>query len=238
MKIMAMIPTYNEALNIEKLLQEILKQGPEIEVVVVDDNSPDGTAGIVENMGKADQRIHLIVRRKERGRGTAGIVGFKYALAQQADLVIEMDADFSHSPAYIPYFLSHMNDCDLLIGSRLVSGGGECGRHFLRKWITRMANFYIRLILGLPYRDCTSGYRIFRRQVLEAINLNDIISTGPSVVEEVLYKAHRHKFRIKEVPYVLAERKAGKSTFNWRIMVDTLLKMIKIRWRYRAYPDK
>ncbi len=238
MKIMAMIPTYNEALNIEKLLQEILKQGPEIEAVVVDDDSPDGTAGIVEKMGKADKRIHLVVRRKERGRGTAGIVGFKYALAQQADLVIEMDADFSHPPAYIPYFLSHMNDCDLLIGSRLISGGGESGRHFLRKWITRVANFYIRLILGLPYRDCTSGYRIFRRQVLEAINLDDIISTGPSVVEEVLYKAYRHRFRIKEVPYVLAERKAGKSTFNWRIMVDTLLKMIKIRWRYRAYPDK
>lgn len=238
MKIMAMIPTYNEALNIEKLLQEILKQSPEIEVVVVDDDSPDGTAGIVEKMQKGDQRVHLVVRRREKGRGTAGIVGFRYALAQQADLIIEMDADFSHSPAYLPYFLGQMSDCDLLIGSRLVPGGGERGRHFMRKWITRLANFYIRLVLGLPYRDCTSGYRIFRRQVLVAINLKDIISTGPSVVEEVLYKAYRHRFRIKEVPYILEERKAGKSTFNWRIMVDTLLKMIKIRWRYLSYPDK
>lgn len=238
MKIMAMVPTYNEALNIEKLLQEILKQAPEIEVVVVDDDSPDGTARIVEKMQKADQRVHLVVRRKEKGRGTAGIVGFKYALTQRADLIIEMDADFSHSPAYIPYFLRHMPDCDLLIGSRLVPGGGERGRHFMRKWITRLANFYIRLTLGLPYRDCTSGYRIFRRQVLEAINLDDIISTGPSVVEEVLYKAYRHRFRIKEVPYILEERKAGKSTFNWRIMMDTLLKMINIRWRYRSYPNK
>lgn len=238
MKIMAMIPTYNEALNIEKLLWEILKQGPEIEAVVVDDDSPDGTAILVKKMQIQDQRVHLVVRRKEKGRGTAGIVGFQYALAQQADLIIEMDADFSHSPAYIPYFLSQMDDCDLLIGSRLVSGGGERGRHFMRKWITRLANFYIRLVLGLPFRDCTSGYRIFRRQVLEAINLDDIISTGPSVVEEVLYKAYRHRFKIKEVPYVLEERKAGTSTFNWRIMLDTLLKMIKIRWRYRAYPDK
>lgn len=238
MRIMAMIPTYNEALNIEKLLQEILKQGPEIEAVVVDDDSPDGTAAIVEKMQKKDQRVHLVVRRKEKGRGTAGIVGFKYALTQQVDLIIEMDADFSHSPAYIPYFLSHMNDSDLLIGSRLVSGGGEQGRHFLRKWITRLANAYIRLVLGLPYRDCTSGYRIFRRQVLEAINLEDIISTGPSVVEEVLYKAYRYGFRIKEVPYILEERKAGESTFNWRIMVDTLFKMIKIRWRYRSYHVK
>lgn len=238
MKIMAMIPTYNEALNIEKLLQEILKQSPEIEVVVVDDDSPDGTAGIVEKMQIADQRVHLVVRRREKGRGTAGIVGFRYALARQADLIIEMDADFSHSPAYLPYFLGQMSDCDLLIGSRLVPGGGERGRHFMRKWITRLANFYIRLVLGLPFRDCTSGYRIFRRQVLVAINLKDIISTGPSVVEEVLYKAYRHRFRIKEVPYILEERKAGKSTFNWRIMVDTLLKMIKIRWRYLSYPDK
>lgn len=238
MKIIAMIPTYNEALNIENLLREIFKQSPEIAAVVVDDNSPDGTAAIVQEMQKKDQRVHLIVRHGEKGRGTAGIVGFKYALAHQAHLVIEMDADFSHSPSYIPFFLSHMDECDLLIGSRLVPGGGERGRHFLRKWITRLANFYIRLVLGLPYRDCTSGYRIFRRQVLEAINLDQIFSTGPSVVEEVLYKAHRRGFRIKEVPFVLEERKAGKSTFNWRIMLDTLIMMIKIRWRYRSYPEQ
>ncbi len=238
MKIMAMIPTYNEALNIEELLQEILNQAPEIEVLVVDDNSPDGTANIVEKMRQENSRVHLIVRRQEKGRGTAGIVGFQYAVAQRADLIIEMDADFSHAPSYIPYFLREMDDCDLLIGSRLIVGGGERGRRVGRKWITRLANFYIRLLLSLPYQDCTSGYRIFRRQVLEAINLDDIISTGPSVVEEVLYKAYRHGFRIKEVPYILEERKAGISTFNWRIMVDTLLRIIMIRWRYRSYPDK
>lgn len=238
MKAMAMVPTYNEALNIENLLREILSQGPGIGAVVVDDNSPDGTAAIVERLKREDQRVHLILRKEERGRGTAGIVGFQYALAQGVDFIIEMDADFSHSPSCIPYFISHMEGCDLLIGSRLVAGGGERGRHFLRKCITRIANAYIRLILGLPVRDCTSGYRVFRRKVLEVIELDSILSTGPSVVEEILYKAYKRGFRIKEVPYILEERKAGESTFNRKIMWDALKMMIKIRWQYRHYPAK
>lgn len=232
-----MIPTYNEALNIEPLLREILSQGPDVGAVVVDDNSPDGTAAIVERLRKEDPRVHLILRKNERGRGTAGVAGFKYAVAQGVELVIEMDADFSHQPSYIPFFLSQMDDCDLLIGSRLVAGGGEKGRHFLRQRITRMANAYIRLILGLPIRDCTSGYRVFRRQVLQAIELDQLMSQGPPIVEEVLYKAYKRGFRIKEVPYILEERKAGESTFNRKIMLDALKMIPKIRWKYRNYPS-
>ncbi len=238
MKAMAMVPTYNEAPNIEQLLLEILKQGADVGAVVVDDDSPDGTAAIVERLRQEYPRVHLIVRKGERGRGTAGIVGFQYAVNQGIPLIIEMDADFSHQPFYIPFFLKQMGDCDLLIGSRLVEGGGERGRHFLRKWITRLANAYIRFTLGLPVRDCTSGYRVFRRKVLEAIELDQIMSQGPSVVEEVLYKAHKRGFRIKEVPYILEERKAGESTFNRRIMLDALKMMLKIRWKYRHYPPK
>jgi len=237
MKAMAMIPTYNEALNIEPLIREILAQGKDIGAVVVDDNSPDGTSAIVERLRREDSRVHLLLRQKERGRGTAGIAGFQYAVRQGVDYVIEMDADFSHTPSYIPHFLREMGDCDLLLGSRLVPGGGERGRHFLRKWITRAANTYIRLILSLPIRDCTSGYRIFRREVLEAIGLDKIMSQGPSVVEEVLYKAYKRGFRIKEVPYILEERKGGQSTFNRRIMWDALKMMIKIRKVYRRYPE-
>jgi dolichol-phosphate mannosyltransferase len=237
MKAMAMIPTYNEALNIEPLLREILSQGPDVGAVVVDDNSPDGTASIVERLRKEDPRVHLILRKNERGRGTAGVAGFKYAVAQGVELVIEMDADFSHQPSYIPFFLSQMDDCDLLIGSRLVAGGGEKGRHFLRQRITRMANAYIRLILGLPIRDCTSGYRVFRRQVLQAIELDQLMSKGPPIVEEVLYKAYKRGFRIREVPYILEERKAGESTFNRKIMLDALKMIPKIRWKYRNYPS-
>jgi dolichol-phosphate mannosyltransferase len=236
MKAMAMIPTYNEAPNIEALLREILAQGEDIGAVVVDDNSPDGTAAIVERLQNEDARVHLLLRKEQRGRGTAGIAGFQYALRQGVEYIIEMDADFSHSPSYIPFFLRQMDDCDLLIGSRLIPGGGERGRHFSRRWITRAANAYIRLILGLRIRDCTSGYRIFRRRVLEGIELNEIMSKGPSVVEEILYKAYKRGFRIKEVPYILEERKAGQSTFNGKIMLDALGMMIKIRWKYRDYP--
>ncbi len=238
MRAMAMVPTYNEAHNIEPLLREILQQGPDIGAVVVDDDSPDGTAAIVERLRQEDPRVHLILRKEERGRGTAGIVGFRYAVAQGIPFIIEMDADFSHPPFYIPPFLNQMEDCDLLIGSRLVEGGGERGRHFLRKWITRLASTYIRLVLGLPFRDCTSGYRVFRREVLQAIELDQIMSRGPSVVEEVLYKAYRRGFRIKEVPYILEERKAGKSTFNRKIMLDALKMMVKIRWQYRKHAEQ
>ncbi len=238
MKAMAMIPTYNEALNIEPLLREILSQGPDIGAVVVDDNSPDGTAAIVKRLREEDPRVHLILRMNERGRGTAGVAGFKYAVARGVDFIIEMDADFSHQPSYIPFFLSQMEDCDLLIGSRLVEGGGEKGRHFLRKMITRSANTYIRLILGVPVQDCTSGYRVFRRKVLEAIELDQLMAVGPPIVEEVLYKVYKRGFRIKEVPYILEERKAGESTFNRKIMLNALLMMPKIRWRYRNYPPK
>jgi dolichol-phosphate mannosyltransferase len=238
MKAIAMVPTYNEALNIEPLLREILSQGPDVGAVVVDDNSPDGTAAIVERLAKEDPRVRLILRKEERGRGTAGIVGFRYAVQEGIPFIIEMDADFSHQPFYLSSFLQHMKDCDVLIASRLVPGGGERGRHFLRKWITRLANFYIRLVLALPVRDCTSGYRIFRREVLEAIDLDQIMSTGPSVVEEVLYKSYRRGFRIKEVPYILEERKAGESTFNRKIMLDALKMMWKIRRSYRNYPEQ
>jgi len=238
MKAMAMIPTYNEALNIEPLLREILRQGPNIGAVVVDDNSPDGTAAIVKRLREEDPRVHLILRMNERGRGSAGVAGFKYAVAQGVDFIIEMDADFSHQPSYISSFLSQMDDCDLLIGSRLVEGGGEKGRHFLRKMITRSANAYIRLILGIPVRDCTSGYRVFRRKVLESIELEQLMAVGPPIVEEVLFKVYKRGFRIKEVPYILEERKAGESTFNRKIMLNALLMMWKIRWKYRNYPPK
>ncbi len=238
MKAMAMIPTYNESLNIEPLVREILRQGPDIGAVVVDDDSPDGTAAIAERLRQEDPRVHLILRKNVRGRGTAGIVGFQYAIRQGVEWIIEMDADFSHQPSYIPYFLGQMADCDLLIGSRLVEGGGERGRPFLRRWITRAANAYIRLVLNLPIRDCTSGYRVFRREVLETIDLEQIMSPGPSVVEEVLYKVYKRGFRIKEVPYILEERKAGASTFNRRIMLDALGMMVKIRRQYRNYPQK
>jgi dolichol-phosphate mannosyltransferase len=233
MRAMAMVPTYNESGNIGRLIEAILAQGEDIGIVVVDDDSPDGTWRIVEEYSKKDPRVHLLRRIGRRGRGTAGIEGFQYAVRQGVEFVIEMDADFSHKPSYIPAFLKEMGDCDLLIGSRMVKGGGETGRGPLRRWITKGANLYIRLILGLSFKDCTSGYRVFRRDVLETIGLDDLISTGPSIVQEVLYKAYRKGFRIKEYPIIFEDRTVGQSTFNSRIMRQSLMMAPKIRCRYR-----
>ncbi len=235
MKAMAMVPTYNESGNIERLITEILAQGDDVGVVVVDDDSPDGTWKIVEEYSKRDTRVHLLRRIGRRGRGTAGIEGFQYAVKQGVEFIIEMDADFSHRPSYISSFLKEMKDCDLLIGSRMVKGGGETGRGAVRQLITRGANLYIRLVLGLPYKDCTSGYRVFSRKVLEAIDLDDIMSTGPSIVQEVLYMAHRKGFRIKEVPIIFEDRTVGQSTFNSKIMRQSLMMIPRIRGRYSNY---
>ncbi len=232
MRAMAMVPTYNESGNIERLITEILAQGNDIGVVVVDDDSPDGTWRIVEEYSKKDPRVHLLRRVGRRGRGTAGIEGFQYAIKQGVEFIIEMDADFSHKPSYIAEFLKQMNDCDLLIGSRMIKGGGETGRGPVRRLITKAANLYIRVVLGLPYKDSTSGYRVFRKEVLEAVNLDDLISTGPSIVQEVLYKAHLKGFRIKESPIIFEDRTVGESTFNSKIMRQSLMLIPKMRCRY------
>ena len=235
LRAMAMVPTYNESGNIERLITEILAQGEDVGVVVVDDDSPDGTWKIVEEYSKRDPRVHLLKRIGRRGRGTAGIEGFQYAIKQGVEFIIEMDADFSHSPSYISSFLKEMKDCDLLIGSRMVKGGGETGRGALRQLITKGANLYIRLMLGLPYKDATSGFRIFRREVLEAIDLNNLISTGPSILQEILFMAQRKGFRIKEVPIIFEDRTVGQSTFNSKIMRQSLMMIPKIRSRYSSY---
>ncbi|MCX7765781.1 MAG: glycosyltransferase, partial [Candidatus Sumerlaeia bacterium] len=148
-----------------------------------------------------------------------------------ADFIIEMDADFSHQPRFIPAMLNAAQTADVVIGSRLVTGGGERGRSLIRRWITLLANLYIRLVLGLPIRDCTSGYRVFRREALEKINLEQMTSTGPAIVQEILLACHLQGLRLKEVPIIFEERRAGKSTFNWRIMLQSLGAVLKLRQR-------
>lgn len=239
MKLMAMLPTYNEAQNIGQLIDDLLAIAPEMEVVVVDDDSPDGTWRIVEQkQAQAPGRVHLIHRRGERGRGTAGVAGLKFAVEQNADFIIEMDADYSHQPRFIPAMLNAAQTADVVIGSRLVKGGGERGRSIIRRWITLLANLYIRLVLGLPIRDCTSGYRVFRREALEKVNLGRMTCTGPAIVQEILLACHRQGLRLKEVPIIFEERRAGKSTFNWRIMLQSLLAVLKLRLKRAKLPGK
>ncbi len=231
MKIMAMLPTYNEAENIKPLIEEILSLRDDMEVVVVDDNSPDGTWRIVKEMSESNQRVHLVHRVNEKGRGSAGIAGFLYAVENDADYIVEMDADFSHNPKYIPIFIEKIQDCDVVIGSRLIKGGGEVGRNFIRTIITTFANLYIRVMLGLKIKDCTSGYRCFKKEVLASIGLDKMDSNGPAIVQEVLYACKKKGFKMVEVPILFENRRFGKSTFNTKIMLQGLISVLKFRLR-------
>lgn len=230
MKTYVMIPTYNERENIGNLLREILNlKISDIHVVVVDDNSPDGTSEVVKNLEKEHPEVELLLRTTGRGRGSAGIAGFKYALEHGADCVVEMDADFSHHPKYIPSFLEAIQEADMVIGSRAVAGGQDINRGIVRRVITFLASIYVKMLLGLKIKDVSSGYRCFKRKVLEAIDLDSMISTGPSIVSEVFYRAHLKGFSIKEIPIEFADRTHGQTKLNYIILIKTLLMVLKFK---------
>lgn len=230
MKTYVIIPTYNEKENIRNLIQEILNlKIQDLHIVVVDDHSPDGTSMEVKNLSAIYHNIKLLLRTDENGRGSAVIAGFKYALDHGADYVIEMDADFSHHPKYIPHLLEAMYDADIAVGSRFVNGGKDVNRGIVRKVITLLAGVYIRTLLKLKIKDVTSGYRCFKREVLEAIGLNSIISIGPSIVSEVYYKAHLKGFLFKEIPIEFVDRVYGQSKLNGVTLIKTLLAIFKFK---------
>jgi len=270
-RIIAMLPTYNEAGNIRGLIEAILALGPDYQALVVDDDSPDGTWRIVGEMAAAHRgeqpggesqpgRVHLVHRKHERGRGSAGVAGFVEALRLGADLIVEMDADWSHHPRFIPALVgaaqaaggadaatgswmtgagadivvgSQMSGAgaDVVVGSRMVAGGGEAGRTALRKWITLGASLYIRTVLGVHVRDCTSGFRVFRRGALEAIDMAKLDSNGPAIVQEILMACKAQGCRFAEVPILFEPRRAGQSTFSTRIMLAGLWSVLKFRFR-------
>ena len=229
MKTIVMIPTYNEKDNISPLLKQILELDKGIEALVVDDNSPDGTWEIVQDLSEKEKRVHLLHRKKRRGRGTAGIDGLRYALEKGADYIIEMDADFSHNPKYIPEILKAMEKYDVAIGSRFINGGKDKDRGFLRRLITKLAGMYVRMLLGVKIKDVSSGFRCFRREALEKIDLDDMASGGPSIVLELLYKITLNGFNIKEVPIVFEDRRQGKTKLDWITLLETMVMVLRLR---------
>jgi dolichol-phosphate mannosyltransferase len=232
-KTFVVIPTYNESENIRQLIEDILDLKIEnLQILVVDDDSPDGTWRIVEEFEKSDGRVHLLHRTENRGRGTAGVAGFRYALEAGAHNILEMDADFSHDPKYIPSILDNMEKADVVLGSRALPGGEDVGRPAFRRVITKLANLYIRLMFGLKVKDCNSGYRCFKREVIEAIDLDKTISTGPSIVQEWLYKSHLKGYTIKEVPIVFTERELGESKLGFKGLYKGYIMVLKLKWRH------
>lgn len=233
-KVVVMIPTYNERENIAELIGEILalKLDMSVSILVADDNSPDGTGELVRQLASKDDRIHVLIRTKRRGRGTGGIDGFREALKLRPDYVIEMDGDFSHQPKFIPDLLAKAEQYDLVIGSRFVKGGKDQDRNLIRRFITLLARNFVRRQFHIPVRDVSSGFRCFKREVLEAVDLDDCISVNPSIVLEILYKVHLLGYTMTEVPIEFIDRTRGKTKLNFIILLDTLLMALLFKKRY------
>jgi dolichol-phosphate mannosyltransferase len=235
-----MIPTYNEAENIVPLSREIaaLPLAGDLHVLVVDDDSPDGTAGLVRTLAEAEPRVHLLLRKDRRGRGSAGIDGFKAALALGADYVVEMDGDFSHQPRFIPALVAEMGRCDVAVGSRFVRGGADSDRSLVRRTITRLVRGFIGRRFRTPVRDVSSGFRCFRRGVLERLDLDTLVSVGPSIVLEILYKLNLMGASIREVPIVFVDRRRGRTKLSGRTLVRTLRMALRFRRLYGPPPPR
>ena len=230
MKPAVVVPTYNEAENIREITTAILRVEPSATVVIVDDNSPDGTGRIADEL--AGDRVRVIHRMENRGRGYAGAEGFRYCVAHGFDPIIEMDADFSHDPLFVPQFVDTSKNWDVVIGSRAMQGGGASGRGRFRRMITAAAAAYLGVMLGLKdIRDPTSGYRCFRRHVLEKISLETLTSSGPGIVTEVLFRCR--DFRIKEIPIQFRDRERGQSKFGLKAMFESLLLAARLRLKGR-----
>lgn len=228
MKAIVMLPTYNERDNIESLVNQILKKD-NVSLAIVDDNSPDGTGEIADRLAiQNPKRIHVI-HRKERGRGTAGIAGFRYALEQDVDCIIEMDADFSHQPEYIPQFLEKVRDYDIVIGSRFVKGGRSV-RNPLRGLISNGANLYTRLLLGWHIRDWCGGYKCYTKAALGSLDFNDIYSKGYSIGMETLYRLINKGFSYVEIPIEFTDKRKG-SKFSAKEITSYMLTAARLKLR-------
>jgi len=229
--ILIIIPTYNERENIGLLLPEIKKNVPDAHVLIVDDGSPDGTSAFVKGMGY--DWVFVLDRLKKEGLGRAYVAGFAWALAKRYEYIFEMDADFSHDPAYLPHFLEAIKTSDLVIGSRYKCGVNVVNWPMSRLLLSYFANMYARLVTGIPVRDCTGGFKCFRRKVLESLNFKSIGSSGYSFQIEVNFNAWKKGFAIKEIPIVFTDRKRGTSKMSGGIIREAF---VVVLWKLRIVP--
>ena len=229
---LVIIPTYNELDNIEIILKETFQLNLGIDILVVDDNSPDKTYEKVQELIDKDiyqNQLHLIVREKKDGLARAYITGFKYALEREYKYIVEMDADMSHNPKYLKDFKESIKEYDLVIGSRYVEGGGVVNWSFIRKLISFGGSFYARTILGIKIQDVTGGFKCFRREVLESIDFDNLITAGYAFQIEMNYRSAIMGYKIKEVPIIFEDRVAGVSKMSKKIFIEALLKVIVLR---------
>jgi dolichol-phosphate mannosyltransferase len=229
LKAVVVIPTYNERDNLERLAKQILSQDEAIHLLVVDDNSPDGTGALADRLAEQTNRVSVLHRAGKLGLGSAYREGFRLALDMGADFVVQMDADFSHDPAILPVFFEEMRVSDLVIGSRYLNGVSVVNWPLRRLMLSYFASVYTRVITGLHISDCTSGFKCFRRSALEAIDLDRVRSDGYSFQIEMNYRAVESGFRVTEVPIIFIDRHAGTSKMSKRIVREAVLMVWKLK---------
>jgi len=223
-KTLICVPTYNERENLPLLLTEIHATVPHVHVLVIDDNSPDGTGGVADGLARddAEGRVHVLHRPGKQGLGKAYIAGFLWALEQDYELIFEMDCDFSHQPRHLPEFLEKAETCDLVLGSRYIPGGGTVDWSMSRKLISKGGNTYARLILGLPFKDLTGGFKCFRRAVIEKLDLDHIVTAGYGFQIELTYRAAKMGFEVSETQIVFPDRTRGQSRMSKKIVAEAM----------------
>ena len=228
---LVIIPTYNERENVKRIVTAVLAQDESIDVLVVDDGSPDGTGQIVDTMAAENSRIHALHRSGKLGLGTAYVAGFKWALERDYQFILEMDADFSHSPDKLPAFLEAIKTADLVLGSRYQNGHiNVVNWPISRLFLSYSANIYARRVTGLQVFDATGGFKCFRRSVLEAIDLSDVRSNGYAFQIEMTFRAWKKGFRIVEIPIVFVDRTEGSSKMSKRIVREAVWMVWRLRW--------
>lgn len=230
MKTLIIIPTYNELENLRPLLDKVFSFAPDTDVLIVDDNSSDGTGKLADAIHDENPQVNVLHRAGKLGLGTAYIAGFKYAVEHNYDAAFEMDADFSHDPRYLPDFLKAIENADLVIGSRYVPGGDTPDWSPVRKFISGGGNIFARFMLGLPVHDCTAGYRCYRREVLESIDLDTIQSEGYAFQVEMAYRVSQKGFKIVETPIVFMDRRVGKSKMSRQIVIEGFTYVLRARF--------
>jgi dolichol-phosphate mannosyltransferase len=232
MRAVVVVPTYNEADNLESLVQQIQHHAPGLHIVIVDDNSPDGTGKLADALSNKDSTVFVIHRKHKEGLGRAYVQGLTHALNEGYEVILQMDADLSHDPSSIPLFLEHIQTADLVVGSRYKRGVSVLNWDFKRLMLSKLATHYIQLITRLPLTDATGGFNCWRNHTLKAIGLDGAFSNGYLFQTELKYKAYRKGFKLLEIPIVFSERDLGESKMNWNIIWEALWGVVKLRIKH------
>ena len=230
MNAIVVIPTYNEILNLEQLVNIIRANTPDLHILIVDDNSPDGTGSVADELARREpEKVFVIHRKRKEGLGKAYVSGFGYALERGYNIVAQMDADLSHDPTYLKDFISQIEKSDLVLGSRYMHGISVVNWDFKRLFLSKLATRYVQTITGMPFSDITSGFKCWRRETLETIGLNRVFSSGYLFQIEMTFRAFRHGFRVNEIPIVFFERDLGKSKMSFNIIIEAIIGVVKLR---------